>query len=131
MFYHVHVSIPHRSTLCRYNELTLLHRYPYILPKLILVHTMPECYIEERILPPVYCISQIPQPSSTLYHCSLAERSLKMSGIDISIIAAHSARGASLSAAAYLPVISSKQLTGVLNHFRKFYYCPTHNPMYG
>ena len=31
MFYHVHVSTPHRGTLCRYNELTLLYHHPHIL----------------------------------------------------------------------------------------------------
>ena len=59
----------------------------------------------------------------------------KMSGIDISIFIVHSTRGASSSAAADSGITTSDILKvadwSTESVFRKFYYCPTHNPMYG
>ena len=58
-----------------------------------------------------------------------------MSGIDIGIFTAHSTRGASSSAAADSGITTSDILKAAdwstESVFRKFYYRPTHNPMYG
>ena len=58
-----------------------------------------------------------------------------MAGIDISIFTAHSTRSASASAAADSGITSSDILKAAdwstESVFRKFYYRPTHDPLYG
>ena len=78
------------------------------------------------------------KPHNPAAPCTIArwlKEALKMSGIDISIFTAHSIRDASSSAAADLGITTSDILKAAdwstESVFRKFYYCPTHNPVYG
>ena len=80
----------------------------------------------------------IVKPHNPVAPCTIArwlKEVLRMSGIDISILTAHSTRGASSSAAADSGITISDILKAAdwstESVFRKFYYRPTHNPLYG
>ena len=80
----------------------------------------------------------IVKPHNPVAPCTIArwlKEVLRMSGIDISIFTAHSTRGASSSAAADSGITISDILKAAdwstESVFRKFYYRPTHNPLYG
>ena len=74
-----------------------------------------------------------------MYYCSLAERGAergaqKLAGVNISIFMAHSTRNASASAAADSGITSSDILKAdwsTKSVFRKLYYRPTYEPLYG
>ena len=78
------------------------------------------------------------KPYNPVAPCTIAcwlKEVLKMPGIDISIFTAHSTRGASASAAADSGINTSDILKAAdwstESVFGKFYYRPTHDPMYG
>ena len=71
-----------------------------------------------------------------MYYCSLVERGAQNGRHRyISIFTAHSTRSASASAAADSGITSSDILKAAdwstESVFRKFYYRPTHDPLYG
>ena len=80
----------------------------------------------------------IVEPHKPVAPCTIArwlKEVLKMSGIDVSIFTAHSTRSASTSAAADSGITTSDILKAANwsaeSVFRKFYYRPTHDPLYG
>ena len=80
----------------------------------------------------------IVKPHHPVAPCTIArwlKEVLKMSGIDTSIFTAHSTRGASSSAAADSGITINDILKAAdwstESVFRKFYYRPTHDPLYG
>ena len=80
----------------------------------------------------------IVKPHKPIAPCTITrwlKKVLKLSGFDTNIFTAHSTRSASSSAAADFWVTTSDILKAVdwssESVFRKFYYRPTHNPLYG
>jgi len=80
----------------------------------------------------------IVKPHKAVAPCTIArwlKEVLKLSGIDVSIFTAHSTRSASASAAADSGVTTSDILKAAdwsaESVFRKFYYRPSHDPLYG
>ena len=80
----------------------------------------------------------IVKPHKPVAPCTIAhwlKEVLKLSGFDTKIFTAHSTRNASSSAAADSGVTTNDILKAAdwssESVFRKFYYQPTHNPLYG
>ena len=80
----------------------------------------------------------IAKPHKPVAPCTIArwlKEVLKLSGVDTTMFTAHSTRGASSSAAADSGITAGDILKAAdwssESVFQKFYYRPTHNPLYG
>ena len=90
---------------------------------------------EEGIRP---AVCGIIKPHKPVVPCTIArwlKEMLKLSGVDVNMFTAHSTRSASVTAAADSGVTTNDILKAAdwstESVFRKFYYHPTHDPLYG